>query len=167
MRLRLIPTLLTSVSILIFVFFIAPRVHRFVEVFSAHSGTALLPIDIEAAYNDTKSGQTRTQYIPKVIHQIFHNWREPGNETLPPDWDETKETCRVANPDFEHRLWTDKSSLEFLKEHYSWFVPTYEGYKYPVQRVDSLRYFLMFHFGGIYVDLDNVRSLSHLPRRTR
>ena len=32
----------------------------------------------------------------------------------------------------------------------------YDRYKYPVQRVDAARYFLMLHYGGIYMDLDNV-----------
>lgn len=33
---------------------------------------------------------------------------------------------------------------------------TYDGYRYPVQRVDAVRYFIMLHYGGIYMDLDNV-----------
>jgi inositol phosphorylceramide mannosyltransferase catalytic subunit len=32
---------------------------------------------------------------------------------------------------------------------------TYDRYRYPVQRVDAVRYFLLLHYGGIYLDLDN------------
>lgn len=46
--------------------------------------------------------------------------------------------------------------------NYPWFLNTYDGYRFPVQRVDSLRYFLMLHFGGIYLDLDNVRLVLGL-----
>jgi mannosyltransferase OCH1-like enzyme len=61
-------------------------------------------------------------------------------------------------------LWTDSTSLEFIASHYPWFLKTYKGYKLPVQRVDSLKYFLMLKFGGIYIDMDNViSSPSSLP----
>jgi mannosyltransferase OCH1-like enzyme len=41
---------------------------------------------------------------------------------------------------------------------YPWFLDTYDGYPYPVQRTDAIRYFLIRHFGGVYIDLDNVGS---------
>lgn len=43
-----------------------------------------------------------------------------------------------------------------MKE-YPWFLDTYDGYPNPVQRVDALKYFLMLHYGGVYIDMDNVR----------
>src|ERR1700761_5206189 len=43
----------------------------------------------------------------------------------------------------------------FIANEYPHFLATYDGYRYPVQRVDALRYFLMRHYGGIYMDLDN------------
>ena len=60
------------------------------------------------------------------------------------------------------QLWTAKSSRDFLEKEYPWFLKTYDTYPFGVQRVDALRYFLMRHFGGIYIDLDNVRP-SLLP----
>jgi mannosyltransferase OCH1-like enzyme len=55
------------------------------------------------------------------------------------------------------KLWTAKSSREFIEKEYPWFLKTYDSYPFGVQRNDALRYFLMRHFGGIYIDLDNVR----------
>jgi mannosyltransferase OCH1-like enzyme len=49
------------------------------------------------------------------------------------------------------QIWTENSSSEFIKEHYPWFVKACEGYKFPVQRVDAVRYFLLRYFGGIYL----------------
>jgi hypothetical protein len=48
---------------------------------------------------------------------------------------------------------------------YPWFLETFDGYPYPIQRADAIRYFVLHHFGGIYIDLDDVRiheSHSHL-----
>ncbi len=41
-----------------------------------------------------------------------------------------------------------------MQEHYPWFLPTYLSYPYTIQRVDVLRYFILHHYGGIYIDLD-------------
>jgi inositol phosphorylceramide mannosyltransferase catalytic subunit len=51
-------------------------------------------------------------------------------------------------------LWTDEGSRDFIAEHYPWFLDTFNGYRYPIQRADAIRYFVLFHYGGIYFDLD-------------
>ena len=58
------------------------------------------------------------------------------------------------------QLWNPRDSREFIRREYPWFLSTYDSYRLPVQRVDALRYFLMRHFGGIYIDLDNVSHLQ-------
>lgn len=51
-------------------------------------------------------------------------------------------------------LWTDASSREFIAEHYPWFLDSFDDYSYPIQRADAIRYFVLHHHGGVYVDLD-------------
>ncbi len=51
-------------------------------------------------------------------------------------------------------LWTDDSSREFIANEYPWFLDTFSGYTYPIQRADAIRYFVLYHYGGVYVDLD-------------
>jgi mannosyltransferase OCH1-like enzyme len=51
-------------------------------------------------------------------------------------------------------LWTDESAHKFMETHYPSFLQMYDSYKYNIQRADSIRYFLLHHFGGIYMDLD-------------
>lgn len=51
-------------------------------------------------------------------------------------------------------LWTDAGSREFIAEHYSWFLDTFDAYPYPIQRADAIRYFALHHYGGVYIDLD-------------
>lgn len=53
-------------------------------------------------------------------------------------------------------MWTESASRSFIQAEYPWFLDAYDGFRFPVQRVDTLRYFLLRHFGGIYMDLDNV-----------
>ncbi|KAH7330429.1 hypothetical protein BKA65DRAFT_527996 [Rhexocercosporidium sp. MPI-PUGE-AT-0058] len=61
-------------------------------------------------------------------------------------------------------LWTESSCRKFIEEEYPWMLSTYDSYRFPVQRVDAVRYFLLFYYGGIYLDLDNgcLRNLTPL-----
>src|SRR5882762_10843167 len=51
-------------------------------------------------------------------------------------------------------LWTDASSREFIAEHHPWFLDNFDDYTYPIQRADAIRYFVLHHYGGVYLDLD-------------
>lgn len=86
--------------------------------------------------------------IPKIIHQVY------ANSSIPEQWRTPFQSCRDKHPDWQHMLWTDSVALQFLKEYYSWFVPIYESYPYMIQRVDAIRYFVLYHYGGVYLDLD-------------
>jgi hypothetical protein len=54
----------------------------------------------------------------------------------------------------KYMLWTDAGSREFIAAHYPWFLNTFDNYRYPIQRADAIRYFVLYHYGGIYMDLD-------------
>ena len=57
-------------------------------------------------------------------------------------------------PRSEYILWTDQSSRDLIEQHYPWFLDTFDGYRWPIQRADAIRYFVLYHFGGVYFDLD-------------
>ncbi|MGY0061593.1 glycosyltransferase [Streptomyces sp. LZ34] len=86
--------------------------------------------------------------IPPIIHQT---WKTAD---VPHEWREWSASWRRYNPDWEYRLWTDTDNRAFLQEHYAWFLPIYDGYLEPIKRADAIRYFLLDHFGGLYVDMD-------------
>ena len=87
-------------------------------------------------------------HIPKILHQTW------VNESVPMRWATAQQSCLYYHADWEYWLWTDETAHNFIKKHYSWFMPTFEAYPHPIQRVDALRYFILYHYGGIYLDLD-------------
>ncbi|THH32948.1 hypothetical protein EUX98_g1259 [Antrodiella citrinella] len=97
-------------------------------------------------WNATEHG--KIELIPRIIHQT---WK---SETLPPKWVNVSQGCRDMHPDYEYLLWTDATAREFIADQYSWFLDTYDEYTYPIQRADAIRYFVLYHYGGIYIDLD-------------
>lgn len=57
------------------------------------------------------------------------------------------------HPDWQKYSWTDNDLGTFIKEEYDWFLPTFDSYPEPIMRVDAARYFLLYHYGGVYADL--------------
>ncbi|KAF2004432.1 glycosyltransferase family 32 protein [Amniculicola lignicola CBS 123094] len=104
---------------------------------------AELPAPKSGAINE------RPQLIPKIIHQTYIN------ESIPEHWKGPQQSCIDLHPDYEYKLWTDKKAREFIAAEYPWFLETFDGYPYPIQRADAIRYFVLHHFGGIYIDLDD------------
>lgn len=86
--------------------------------------------------------------VPRVIHQT---WK---TESIPPLYQTYVESVRAHHPEWEHRLWTDADNLRFIDERFPWFLETFLSYRHDIERADAVRYFLLYEFGGIYVDLD-------------
>ena len=112
--------------------------------FTDHMVSNALEIKLERAEIERKS----TPIIPRILHQI---WK---NESIPVKWAESAHSCTELYSDFQVMLWTDSRGRELIASDFSWFLSTYDSYPYDIQRVDVLRYFVLYKFGGIYMDLD-------------
>ena len=102
--------------------------------------------EIEAAI-----GRLPAVAIPRVIHQI---WLGPERPPL-----ETMESCRRTNPRWFYVLWTEDNLPPMVnRQTFDAFGTVYHG------KADVLRYELLYRFGGIYVDADQLclRSFDDL-----
>lgn len=97
-----VPLVLWAIALVICLGSVISRLLFFKKLFFEHAGIAVTQEEVAAAYN--ASGETRTQYIPKIVHQVFHNWRDPGNDTLPSDWVAVRQGCIDLNPGFEFKV---------------------------------------------------------------
>ena len=99
-----------------------------------------------------EEGQHYFTTLPKIIHQQwrerelpvgskFEKWHQAWLEKFP-------------KPEYEHVLWTDDDAENLIREHYSWFLPTYLNYIPNIKRVDAARYFILHRYGGVYADMD-------------
>jgi len=85
----------------------------------------------------------------RIIHRTWMTYEVP-----PTQWTNGENSCRDANPTYQYCLWTDAELESFIAIEYSWFLETYRGYTYDIQRVDAARYFIVYHYGGVYINLD-------------
>ena len=88
--------------------------------------------------------------FPKIIHQIFGLW----DNKIPSEIQKRMDTWKRLHPEYKYILWNKKTCRDFIKEKFDWFLPIYDAYKYHVQRADSIRYFILYKYGGIYSDID-------------
>lgn len=112
----------------------------------------------EEELNPPQGAEERPMLIPKIIHQTYKT------EEIPDVWKEGQQRCKDLHPDYEYILWTDKMSVEFIEKEYPWFLDTFKNYRYPIERADAIRYFILSYYGGVYIDLDDgcERSLDRL-----
>ena len=100
------------------------------------------------AYEPTSNKNATT--IPLILHRT---WRD---HNIPEHWIQSYQECEETykQRNWTTILWTDATIRSFLTEHYNNFIPMYESYPYDIQRVDAARYFILYHYGGVYLDLD-------------
>lgn len=95
--------------------------------------------------------------IPRIIHQTYKD------RDLPERWKKTPEVWQRHHPEWAYIFWTDHDNRELIKRVDPRFLPTYDAYKHPIQRADAARYYILKHYGGIYVDLDIQANASFEP----
>jgi inositol phosphorylceramide mannosyltransferase catalytic subunit len=86
--------------------------------------------------------------IPLIFHQT---WK---SETPPHQWRFAVDSWRTHHPEWAFMWWTDESNRAFVRDTFPDFLSTYDRFSYGIQRADAVRYLLLYHFGGVYADLD-------------
>lgn len=89
--------------------------------------------------------------IPKTVHQIWHAWKPGSSPTQ--EMVAFNDEIKRLHPDWTYILWDNTSSRDFIAQHYPFFLPTYDSYDVPIKRADALRYFILHHQGGLYLDM--------------
>ncbi len=98
--------------------------------------------------------------IPKIIHQTWKD-KSISEKFLP-----IADSWKKHHPSWEYRLWDDNDNKRFIQDKFPWFARFYDNYAFNIQRADSVRYFILYRYGGVYVDLDFecLRSIESLLR---
>ena len=87
--------------------------------------------------------------IPPIIHQIYEDPSGPPDVLL-----RMAESWKKFMPDWEYRFWDKPMIQDFLTSVCPDFMDCYYSYPFNVQRWDAIRYLILYHFGGLYVDFD-------------
>jgi mannosyltransferase OCH1-like enzyme len=109
----------------------------------------LIPYPSDPIVQKHMSGEFRQDApFPKILHR---SWK---TDKVPIMWQPAYHTCQRLNTGYTLMLWTDAKIDAFFDEHYPWFKEQFESYKYIIQKMDVFRLFVVYHYGGVYMDLD-------------
>jgi mannosyltransferase OCH1-like enzyme len=87
--------------------------------------------------------------IPRVIHQIYEDPAGPSANEL-----RMAQSWKEKMPNWEYRFWDRQMIHDFLEFQCPDFLACYHSYPFNVQRWDAIRYLILYHIGGLYVDMD-------------
>jgi inositol phosphorylceramide mannosyltransferase catalytic subunit len=122
---------------------VLPTLVLLVELFGAISSPPVSVADFDSC--STEACEMR---VPKIIHQTYKT------KTLPPDWEDTPKLWQEQHPGWQYEFWDDERNRAFIAEHYPWFLAQFDAYPNGIQRADAIRYFILYHYGGVYADMD-------------
>ena len=86
--------------------------------------------------------------IPRIIHQT---WKD---HNIPEAFERMSHSWRSKHRHWEYRFWTDEMNREFIALNFPFFLPVFDNYPTAIQRVDAVRYFVLYKHGGFYIDMD-------------
>ena len=89
---------------------------------------------------------------PHVPRIIFQSWK--SRTQIPSNFRTWSNSFKRYNPDYDCLVWDDHDNRDFIAEQFAWFLPFYDEYPKEIFRVDAVRFFFLYKFGGLYADMD-------------
>jgi mannosyltransferase OCH1-like enzyme len=86
--------------------------------------------------------------IPKIIHQIWFQ-----GDIIPEHYPNYRHTWKELNPSYKFILWNNKM-IDVLLNKYPQYRNKYESLPLMIQKIDYAKYIILYHYGGIYIDVD-------------
>jgi hypothetical protein len=99
------------------------------------------------AYNVSQldSGEGQVNRVPSVLHHIALG--EQTLADLPQEWSDARQSCLNLHPGWDVHLWTDETARRLVDDKFPHLKDLWDGYPYPIQRVDALRYMILRGIG--------------------
>ena len=87
--------------------------------------------------------------FPKTIHQIWYQ----GKDKIPEKLKKNSELLKSFHINWNYIIWDDKKIKRYFKNNMK-ILSTYNNLEYLHQKVDFIRYCILYELGGVYVDMD-------------
>lgn len=90
--------------------------------------------------------------IPKKIHKIW--WQ--GSSEIPDKYHNYNMTWYSNHPEWDIIIWDEGKIMQFIKNDYPEWEEIYKLYPHMIQKIDLSKYLILYHYGGVYVDMDTI-----------
>ena len=86
--------------------------------------------------------------ITKIIHQTWKSTK------IPDKMDFCVNSWKLKNTGYEYKFWSDDDIYQFVSINYNQYIELLNKVKLGIQRADIFRIIALYHYGGLYVDID-------------
>lgn len=84
--------------------------------------------------------------VPSILHHVAMGGA--GAQAQIAKWQDVRQSCVDLHPGWEVYLWTDETANAFVAAHFPELHDMWQTYRYPIQKIDALRYMVLYHYGG-------------------
>ncbi|KAI9100395.1 nucleotide-diphospho-sugar transferase [Phlyctochytrium arcticum] len=88
--------------------------------------------------------------VPPIMHYIAIDMTPP----YPAKWLAARASCVALHPTWTFMYWDTASATAFIQREHPTLLKQWQSYRVPIQRADTLRYLLLYTYGGTYLDMD-------------
>lgn len=100
------------------------------------------------------------------LHYIWINFKDEldRNPVIPENFKYKINNCTRLNNDLEVKIWNGYDCRELLINNFPEYLKLYDSLPYPIMKCDMIRYFILYKYGGFYMDCDRtcLKPLSEL-----
>jgi mannosyltransferase OCH1-like enzyme len=92
----------------------------------------------------------------KIIHQIWFG-TIPNKKTAKKAFEglrKYRDSWLIENPSWTYVCWNLSRCKDLVRLFYTQHKEMYDKYPYQIQRCDTVRYFILHRYGGLYADMD-------------
>ena len=92
----------------------------------------------------------------RIIHQVWFG-TIPDKRAAKKYYEKLKryrDSWKIHNPNWCHIEWNKDLCVQLIKTYYPEHEEMFKKYKYEIQRCDTIRYFILHRYGGLYADMD-------------
>lgn len=89
------------------------------------------------------------QILPNIFHQIWL-----GKNNIPTFLKNYSKTWKEKHENWKYIFWNDVNSRLLIEKKYASILPIFDDAPYLTQKVDIVKYIVLFEFGGVYIDFD-------------
>lgn len=109
------------------------------------------PLVVPQCNNTDGSCESAVTNIPRIVHQCIKDISKISDKQKPCFF-----AIKKRLPDFEHLILSNAEQREFVAVYYPKILPVFDNAPKDIMRADLWRYLAVYHYGGLYIDTDDV-----------
>ena len=92
----------------------------------------------------------------KMIHQVYGMFDDGiPIKDITVFYENVKKTRLFCKKNkIRYKLWNLNQANKLIQKHFKEYIQLWNDFKVPIQKADFIRYCILYHYGGIYIDCD-------------